>query len=50
MLKCATCLKDITNLKKFEERRYIRGYDTEAKRYKFSAYCVECYPYNKNED
>lgn len=45
-LICPRCAQIITDRKKFEERRHIRGYDTKAKRYRFDIFCTECYPYD----
>jgi len=45
MIRCPKCNNDITKLKKFKDRRYIRGFNTEKQKYEYSIFCNKCYPY-----
>jgi hypothetical protein len=44
-LVCPRCAQIITKHLKWEGRRYIRGYDSKTKKYRFDIFCIECYPY-----
>jgi hypothetical protein len=49
IMKCAKCKKDITEAKKFKEKRYCLG-QVKPGQYRFDIFCIECEPEPKMLD